>query len=104
MASEPLVEDPVCITFDADGRMYVISSYMNTYLGKAWKRWPRQVLKDNRAIVRADGKLYDLALIRVAEDEMIPSVLDRFNEKYKTNFDVEIIRSGSSWLFELVPR
>ena len=87
-----------------EGRMYVISTYMNTHLGKAWKRWPRQLKKDNRAIVRADGKLYELILVRVSEGDIIPSVLDKFNGKYKTDFNVEMVDSGSSWLFELVPR
>ena len=36
VASEPLVEDPVCITFDADGRMWVVemTGYMPDVQGK----------------------------------------------------------------------
>ena len=85
-------------------RLYVLSSYMNTVVGRVWKRWPRAVEKDNRAIIRADGKLYALQLTRIQEGEQIASVLESFNQKYDIRLTPEAIRTGSTWLFELTPR
>lgn len=87
-----------------DNRMFVISSYMNTGIGRVWKRWPRQLDEDNRAIIRADGKLYELQLVRITEGDFIGHVLDGFNQKYRTPFTTEMIDNGSSWLFELRER
>ena len=87
-----------------DNRPYVISSYMNSKLGRLWKQWPRTIEKDNRAIIRLDGKLYELALTRVSVTSETEAILGRFNEKYKTRFTLADIESGSSWLFELSPR
>ena len=85
-------------------RPYVLSSYMNTVVGRVWKRWPRRVEKDNRAIIRADGKLYALQLTRILESEQIAPVLESFNHKYDIRLTPEVIRTGSTWLFELTPR
>ena len=64
-----------------DNRLFVISSYMNSRVGKIWKKWPNQVKDNNLAIVRADGKLYELQLVRHNEGEFIDGVIKRFNEK-----------------------
>ncbi len=88
-----------------DNRLYVISSYMKTGVGRLWKRWPRQLDEDNRAVIRADGKLYELQLVRVPEDdEVIAGVVERFNEKYNTPYTAEVVTSGNTWLFELAWR
>ena len=87
-----------------DNHPYVISSYMNTNIGKLWKQWPRRVEEDARAIVRADGKLYDVTLVRRTAGDNIDGVLQAFNEKYNTEYNEESVRNGSSWLFELTPR
>ena len=88
----------------ADNRPFVVSAFMNTAIGKVWKKWPRTLEQDNRAILRVDGKLYQMSLNRVTTGEIIPKVIDRFNEKYNTEYTREVFDSGSSWLFELKPQ
>ena len=87
-----------------NNRLFVVSSYMNTLIGRVWKQWPKKVEQDNRAIVRVDNHLYKMRLTRHTEGDFIEPVLNRFNEKYNTNFDRDVIDNGSSWLFELQPR
>lgn len=87
-----------------DNRMFVLSSYMNTHFGKLWKQWPRRVAEDNRALVRADGKLYELQLVRHLKGEFIQPVLDRFNEKYHRQYSPQELEKGNAWLFELTAR
>jgi hypothetical protein len=87
-----------------DNRLFVISSYMNSRVGKIWKQWPNQIKENNLSVVRADGKLYELQLIRHTEGEFIDGVLKLFNEKYSKNLSADSIDSGNAWLFELTGR
>lgn len=84
-----------------DNRLYVISDYMTSSIGKVWKQWPRKLEEDNRAIVRVEGKLYEFVLERIHEGDQINAVLDRFNEKYRKKMGIEDLDSGKTWLFEL---
>jgi hypothetical protein len=59
---------------------------MNSRVGKIWKQWPRQVKENNLAIVRANGRLYELQLIRHNEGKLIGGVLKLFNQKYGQAF------------------
>jgi hypothetical protein len=87
-----------------DNRLFIISSYMNSPIGKIWKQWPHQIKENNLAIVRAQGKLYELQLIRHNEGEFIDGALELFNEKYGSGLSAESIESGNAWLFELTGR
>lgn len=87
----------------AGNRPYVLSAYMNTRFGKVWKRWPRRIHEDNRAIVRADAKLYHFWLQRTFAPAAVAPVLKRFEEKYNVFITQEDIDLENTWLYELVP-
>lgn len=87
-----------------DNRLFVLSSYMNTMVGKVWKKWPRTIEKNNLAVVRADNRLYRLQLIRHHDGEFVEPVLELFNEKYHTSQTADDIEAGNAWLFELTTR
>ncbi len=87
-----------------DNRSFVISSYMKSRVGRIWKKWPHHVDQNPNAVIRVEGKLYEMRLVRLTEDEIIPAVLERFNAKYPRKHKAEEIESGNSWLFELTPR
>lgn len=87
-----------------DNRPFVLSNFMNSRVGKLWKKWPRTLEKDNRAIVRAQGKLYELKLVRTTEGEIIGQAMEHFNAKYRTNYTADNVTSGNVWLFELTAR
>lgn len=87
-----------------DNRPYVVSPYMKTDAGKIWKKWPYELEKDNRGIIRADGQLYHFEMLRVDPNaEAVEPVTARLREKYPVNLTAEDIASGASWLFELKP-
>jgi hypothetical protein len=48
-----------------DKKLYVVSAYMNSAVGKIWKKWPAQAEEDGRAVVRVDGKRYPRQLVRL---------------------------------------
>ena len=43
-----------------EGKIYVVSGYMGNFIGRLWKKWPAQAERDGRAILRIEGKRYDL--------------------------------------------
>jgi hypothetical protein len=87
-----------------DNRLFVISGYMNSRVGKIWKQWPHQITENNLAIVRTNERLYELQLIRHHEGEFIKVVLELFNQKYGQSLSTDSIDSGNAWLFELTRR
>ncbi len=85
-------------------RPMIISSFMNTAIGKIWKKWPKGVEEDNRAIIRSHGKLYHFTLNRLSIDGDTQAILNTFNEKYDTSLTADDVTTGNSLLFELIPR
>ena len=89
-----------------DGRIFIVSGYMNTILGRIWKQWPKEAEEDGRAILRVDGKLYERQMVRIQEGDIITPVLAELGRKYLGGaaMPLEQVTSGSAWLFELRPR
>ena len=89
---------------DHDGKLYVVSGYMGSFLGRLWKRWPAQAERDGRAVVRIEGKRYERTLVRIRSGaDVIEGVSAELGRKYG-GADPGSIESGDTWLFELAPR
>lgn len=87
-----------------DGRLFVVSGYMTTGWGKLWKQWPHYIERDNRVILRIDGKLYEARMIRIREGDVVAPVMAEFGRKYGFNGTGDSVASGYSWLYEVKPR
>ena len=90
-----------------DGRIFIVSGYMNTIAGTIWKQWPKEAERDGRAILRVDGRLYERQMVRIHEGDMVAPVLSEIGRKYMgggADVPFEQVTSGSMWLFELRPR
>jgi|TARA_Y100000310_G_scaffold197650_2_gene197729 hypothetical protein len=94
-----------------EGKIYIPSGYMTTTWGKIWKQWPIEAEKDDRAILRVNGKLYQRKLVRIQEGPMLKPILARLGYKYMgtqvedvAEVPLEPVTSGYLWLFELAPR
>ncbi len=102
-----LVDPPrsrVVFIADHDGKLYVVSGYMGSFLGRLWKRWPVQAERDGRAVVRIEGKRYERTLLRIQPGaDVIEGVSAELGRKYG-GADPGSIESGDTWLFELAPR
>ena len=106
-----LVEPPRSrITWIAehDGKPYIVSGYMNTTFGKLWKKWPHEIAKDDRILLRVDDVIYERQLVRIMEGPMVKPVLEQLSQKYLNgasfgNAD-EVIANGDAWLYEVAPR
>ena len=92
-----------------DQRLFLVSGYMNTSYGGIWKQWPHYLDSDDRIILRIDGRLYEQRLQRVMEGPEVVPVLSEFARKYFGGADGdftsdESIRSGDTWMYEVVDR
>lgn len=89
-----------------DGRIYIVSGYMNTPWGKLWKRWPKEAEEDGRAVLRVDDRLYQRQLVRIRSGEVVAPVLAELGRKYVGGAAIspDEVTSGNLWLFELTPR
>jgi len=87
-----------------ENKLYVGSAYMKTDIGKIWKQWPHYIERDNRALLRVDGKIYERKLIRLSADQVKETVTAEFMRKYNAPLNRQAVASGDVWLFELAPR
>ncbi len=87
---------------ELDGKVYIVSLYMTSAVGRLWKQWPVEAQRNADAILRVDGKRYPRRLIRIQQGPLLEPLTRELSRKYAaaTPADVE---SGRLWLFELAP-
>ena len=88
---------------ESEGKIYVVSGYMGTTIGRLWKRWPAQAERDGRAIIRVAGQRYERTLVRIIEGPVVEGVISDPSRKYGFGATSEDLREGTTWLFELAP-
>lgn len=94
-----------------EGRLFLVSGYMNTSYGGIWKQWPHYLADDDRIILRIDGNLYEQRLQRIMEGPEVVPVLNEFARKYfggggetgELTSDASV-RNGDTWMYEVVDR
>ncbi len=86
-----------------DGKIYVVSAYMGSTIGRLWKQWPAQAERDGRAILRIDGKRYERTLVRIMTGPVVDGVTAEIQRKYGSATTPAAIAAGTTWLFELAP-
>jgi hypothetical protein len=103
-----LVEPPISRTIWLqvhDKKLYVVSGYMNSTIGRLWKQWPAQALRDGRAVIRIDGKRYERQLVRILDDRpVLEGIAAEMERKYGAPLRAEMASSGDAWFFALQPR
>ena len=92
-----------------EGRLFLVSGYMQTWYGGLWKHWPHDIPEDDRIILRVDGNLYEQRLQRIDGGELVAPVLNEYRRKYGDGLGEEVtddspVVSGSVWMYEVVDR
>lgn len=88
-----------------DGKLYVVSGYMNTAIGKLWKHWPAQAEQDGRAVIRVDGKRYERQLVRIMDDQaVLEGIAAEVERKYGAPLRADMAATGDAWFFAVQPR
>ena len=90
---------------ESDGKIYITSDYMGTWLGRLWKKWAVQAHEgDGLAVVRINGVRYERKLERVFYSPLLDGVIEKKIAKYRSRITRQAIESGETWVFELAPR
>lgn len=96
---------------ESDGKIYVPSGYMRSFLGRLWKDWAFQAAEgDGLAVARINGIRYERQLIQVSEGKAIDGIAEKLAQKYSGGAPDAVATSkkqiidGDTWIFELAPR
>jgi hypothetical protein len=87
-----------------EGRLFVVSGYMKTALGRWWKKWPEQAERDGRVVIRVEGKRYERNAVRVHDIPLFEALAAEAKRKYGVELTARAIDRGAAWVFELLPR
>ncbi len=100
---------------ESEGKIYVVSGYMKSFLGKIWKEWAFDADEGNdEGVLRVNNVRYPRQLVRIKEGAVLDGVSAKLLAKYSgvptpvsataiatARADIE---DGNSWIFELAPR
>ncbi|MFL2855776.1 MAG: hypothetical protein ACJZ8E_05255 [Pseudohongiellaceae bacterium] len=109
---DPLSSRLIWIT-ETEGKIYVISKFMNTAIGRIWKHWAVAAdERDGLAVVRIGDTRYQRRIVRIHDSEVPYSLATRLTEKYGRGdsspqaiaVNRRDIETGNTWVFELAPR
>lgn len=100
---------------ESEGKIYVVSGYMKSFLGKIWKEWAFDADEGNdQGVLRVNNVRYPRQLVRIKEGDVLNGVSAKLAAKYSgapTPVSAATIAStraniedGNSWVFELAPR
>ena len=100
---------------ESEGKIYVVSGYMKSFLGKIWKEWAFDADEGNdEGALRVSNVRYPRQPIRIEEGDVLNGVAAKLLGKYSgvpTPVPAEAIATaradiedGNSWIFELTPR
>lgn len=98
---------------DADGKAYIASGYMDTFLGRLWKDWAVEAdAGSGLAVVRINDTRYPRRLQRIRAGEELDGVAASMLRKYAGGVVTPegvagvraAIEAGSTWIFRLAPR
>ena len=103
-----LVDPPVSRTIwlqVVDGKLYAVSGYMNSTVGKLWKHWPMQAEEDPRAVIRIDGKRYERKIVRLGPGHpALEGMASEVERKYGVPLRAEMAATGDAWFYAFEPR
>ncbi|MDA1369667.1 MAG: hypothetical protein O2971_02755 [Proteobacteria bacterium] len=91
-------------TVEHEDKLYVWSGYMNSMVGRLWKRWPVQAERNGRAILRINGTRYERELIRIQAGDELDGITAAITNKYPSQTTRATVEQGGVWLFEAAPR
>jgi len=109
-------EEPVSsrriFVMESNGKVYVPSGYMRSFLGRLWKDWAFQVEDGSKlAVARINGVRYERELVRVTDPVVVEGVAEKLAQKYAGGATSETVAQimqsvadGDTWIFEMVPR
>ena len=96
---EPLRSRTVWLVVN-EGALYIPCGFLNWRL---WKQWPYEALEDGRAVLRLQGKRYEVQAQRVESADEYQTIMRLVARKYAQGRSMEA-DNRSVWFFRLDPR
>ena len=91
-----------------DKKLYAVSLYMNTPVGRVWKQWPLEAEQDNRAVIRIDGKRHERELKPIQDNqELFEAISVEAQRKLGaegSGVNPAAAAAGDTWFFAVGPR
>ncbi|MFP6656330.1 MAG: hypothetical protein VCB25_11945 [Myxococcota bacterium] len=88
-----------------DKKLYVVSGFMNSPVGRLWKHWPAEAEADGRAVIRIAGQRYERELVRIIDDKtLLDAIGAEVLRKYGQPLNADSAASGDAWFFAVGPR
>lgn len=84
-----------------EGRLYIPCGYMDSTIGRLWKKWPVEAQRDGRALLRIEGRRYPRQLVRIMEPALFAVVAQKVGAKYGMPTGQATPQAGGLWIFEL---
>lgn len=91
-------------TVEHEGKIYVWSGYMGTFVGRLWKSWPGQAERDGRAVMRINGIRYERHLQRISSGASLDGIVAAITAKYPSQTTRATVEAGDVWVFEAAAR
>jgi hypothetical protein len=97
----------------SDGKLYVVSGYMSTWLGRMWKHWAVDADEgDGLAVLRIGDTRYERRIVRIQEGDELNGLAANLIQKYGGGNPTPQaiagtragIEAGNTWAFQLAPR
>ena len=112
--NDPMASRRIFI-IESKAKIYVVSGYMRSFLGRIWKEWAFEAdAGNNEGVLRINGIRYPRRLVRITDGDELNGVAAKLATKYggaPAPASDEVIRntkasfeSGNTWVFELEPR
>ena len=112
--NDPMASRRIFI-IESEGKIYVVSGYMRSFLGRIWKEWAFEAdAGNNEGLLRINGIRYPRRLVRITDGDELNGVAAKLATKYggaPAPASDEVIRntkasfeSGNTWVFELKPQ
>ncbi len=112
--NDPMASRRIFI-IESKAKIYVVSGYMRSFLGRIWKEWAFEAdAGNNEGVLRINGIRYPRRLVRITDGDELNGVAAKLATKYggaPAPASEEVIRntkasfeSGNTWVFELKPR
>ena len=99
---------------ESENRLFIISGYMTTMLGRLWKEWAFEADQgNNEGVLRVNNIRYPRTLVRITEGDVLNGVSAKLITKYggaptASPEAIATTRAGIEadlyWVLELVPR
>ncbi len=112
--NDPMASRRIYI-LESEGKIYIVSGYMRSFLGRIWKEWAFEADAGNdEGVLRVNGVRYPRKLVRIEQGDLLNGVAAKLVTKYggvptpapaaAIQGMRSAIESGDTWVFELAPR